>query len=179
MVAADEEARSGGQNKKSWFALYTKPHKEYLVQEVLRSNGVETYLPQIAVAVRRQDRRSMKPFLPQYLFASFDPEEQLIADMCWTPGLRCIVSAGGYPIAVPDEVVIYLRKRLKNLQAAGVSDSPFKKGEVVRIARGPLEGLEAIFDKQITPEGRVWVFLKVMSRLVKTELDFGDILPPC
>ena len=55
---------------------------------------------------------------------------------------------------------------------------PFEKGEPVHIHRGPLEGLEAIFDQQITPEGRVWVFLKVMSRLVRTELDLADILPP-
>ena len=177
-VTTNQAAQSGEENRKSWFALYTKPHKEYLVQEVLRSNGVETYLPQIAMMVQRRDRRSMKPFLPQYLFASFDPQEQLFSDVCWTPGLRCVVSAGGRPVAVPDEVVTYLRQRLKKLEATDVPDSPFKKGEVIRITQGPLEGLEAIFDKQITPKGRVWVFLKVMSRLVKTELDLKDILPP-
>jgi transcriptional antiterminator RfaH len=160
----------------NWYALYTKPHKEYLVQEVLRNNGMETFLPQIAVAVRRRDRRSMKPFLPQYLFAYFNPEEQRFADVCWTPGLRCIVSAGGRPVAVPDEVVMYLRRRLENMQMTDVPDSPFKKGEVIRIVRGPLEGLEAIFDQQITPKGRVLVFLNMMSRLVKTELDLEDII---
>jgi transcriptional antiterminator RfaH len=181
MVAVDDEVRSEGENKKSqlhcnWYALYTKPHKEYLVQEVLRNNGMETFLPQIAVAVRRRDRRSMKPFLPQYLFAYFNPEEQRFADVCWTPGLRRIVSAGGRPVAVPDEVVMYLRRRLENMQMTDVPDSPFKKGEVIRIVRGPLEGLEAIFDQQITPKGRVLVFLNMMSRLVKTELDLEDII---
>ena len=160
MVAADAEVWSKRENEKSqlhyqWYALYTKPHKEYLVQEVLCHNGVETYLPQVAVAIRRRDRRSMKPFLPQYLFAYFNPDEQRFADVCWTPGLRRIVSAGGRPVAVPDEVVMYLRRRLENMQTTDVPDAPFKKGEVIRIARGPLEGLEAIFDQQITPKGRV------------------------
>jgi len=181
MVAVDEEVWSEGENKKSqlrrnWYALYTKPHKEYLVQEVLHHNGVETYLPQIAVVVRRRDRRSMKPFLLQYLFAYFDPDEQRFADVCWTPGLRCIVSAGGRPVVVPDEVVMYLRRRLETMQTTDGLDAPFKKGEVLRIARGPLEGLEAIFDQQITPKGRVLVFLNVMSRLVKTELDLEDLI---
>lgn len=181
MVAIDEEARSKRENEKSqlrcrWYALYTNPHKEYLVQEVLRNNGVETFLPQIAVVVRRRDRRSMKPFLPQYLFAYFNPNEHRFADVCWTPGLRRIVSAGGRPVVVPDEVVMYLRRRLETMQMTDVSDAPFKKGEVIRIARGPLEGLEAIFDQQITPKGRVLVFLNVMSRLVKTELNLEDIL---
>ena len=181
MDEADEQVRSEGQSKKAqsqrnWYALYTKPHKEYLVQEVLRNNGVETYLPQVAVVVRRRDRRSMKPFLLQYLFAHFDPDEQHFTDICWTPGLRRIVSAGGRPVVVPDEVVMYFRRRLENMQTTDVFDAPFKKGEVIRIARGPLEGLEAIFDQQITPKGRVSVFLNVMSRLVKTELDLEDLI---
>ncbi|MBN2392353.1 MAG: hypothetical protein JXR84_16610 [Anaerolineae bacterium] len=181
MVAVNGEVRSEGENKKSqlhrnWYALYTKPHKEYLVQEVLRNNGVETYLPQIVKTVRRRDRRSMKPFLPQYLFARFDPDEQHFTNVCWTPGLRRIVSAGGRPVVVPDEVVVYLRGRLENMQTTDGPDAPFEKGEVVRITRGPLEGIEAIFDQQITPKGRVLVFLNVMSRLVKTELDLEDLI---
>jgi transcriptional antiterminator RfaH len=181
MDEADEQVRSEGQSKKArskrnWYALYAKPHKEYLVQEVLSTNGIETYLPQIPVVVRRRDRRSMKPFLPQYLFAHFDPDEQRFADISWTPGLRRIVSAGGRPVVVPDEVVMYLRRRLENMQETDVLDAPFKKGEVIRITHGPLEGLEAIFDQQITPKGRVLVFLNVMSRLVKTELDLEDLI---
>jgi len=181
MVAENGEARSEEENTKSqlhrhWYALYTKPHKEYLVQEVLRNNGVETYLPQIAVVEQRRDRRSMKPFLPQYLFAYFDPDGQHFANVRWTPGLRRIVSAGGHPLVVPDEVVAYLRRRLETMQTTDVPDSPFKKGEVVHIIRGPLEGIEAVFDQQITPKGRVLVFLNVMSRLVKTELDLGDLI---
>ncbi|MBN1875865.1 MAG: hypothetical protein JXA33_16705 [Anaerolineae bacterium] len=181
MVAVNGEVHSEEESKKAqlrrhWYALYTKPHKEYFVREVLRNNGVETYLPQIAVVVRRRDRRSMKPFLPQYLFAYFDPDEQHFADICWTPGLRRIVSAGGRPVVVPDEVVMYLRRRLENMQTTDVLDSPFKKGDVIRIARGSLEGLEAIFDQQITPKGRVLVLLNVMSRLVKTELDLEDLI---
>ena len=178
MVAADDNGQSEGDNRKHWYAFYTKPHKEYLVQEVLRGNGIETYLPQVATVVQRRDRRRMKPFLPQYLFASLDIGSQHFSNVRWTPGLRCVVSAGGCPVVVPDEVVRYLRRRLENFYVSDVPDSPFKKGEIVRISRGPLEGLEAIFDKQITPEGRVWVFLKVMRRLVRTELDLTDILPP-
>ncbi|MBN2006273.1 MAG: hypothetical protein JXA21_23165 [Anaerolineae bacterium] len=175
MTVTDGESNKP-QSHCNWYALYTKPHKEHLVQEVLSSNGVKIYLPQIPVVVRRRDRRSMKPFLPQYLFAYFDPNEQHFADVCWTPGLRRIVSAGGRPVVVPDEVVMYLRRRLETMQEIDVPDAPFKKGEVIRIPRGPLEGIEAIFDQQITPKGRVLVFLNVMSRLVKTELDLEDLL---
>lgn len=168
----------GGGAARHWFALYTKPHKEYLVQNVLSSTGVETYLPEVAVVQQRRDRRSMKPFFPHYLFARFDPQSDQLVKAQWTPGLRRIVSAGGRPVPVPDEVVTYLRHSLRKRVERDVPDSPYKKGDVVRVARGPLEGLEAIFDEQITPEGRVWVLLKVMSRLVRTELDLADLIPP-
>lgn len=178
MATAQEALSQDGTVDKRWFALYTKPHKEYLVQEVLRSRGVETYLPEIAVVERRKDRRSMKPFLPHYLFGRFNPQGERISNARWTPGLRRIVSAGQRPVPVPDEVVAYLQRRLEDAEDVDVPDSPFKKGDVVRVARGPLEGLEAIFDEQVSPEGRVWVFLKVMNRLVRTKLDMEDLIPP-
>lgn len=174
-VRSEEESEET-QLRCNWYALYTKPHKEYFVQEVLSSNGVEIYLPQIPVVMQRRDRRRMKPFLPQYLFAYFDPNAQRFADICWTPGLRRVVSTGGRPVVVPDEVVMYLRRRLMHMQETDIPEAPFKKGEVIHITRGPLEGLEAIFDEQITPKGRVVVFLNVMNRLVKTELDLEDLI---
>jgi transcriptional antiterminator RfaH len=161
----------------AWFALYTKPHKEYLVCDVLCSEGVETYLPEVAVVVCRKDRRSMCPFFPQYLFARFDPHDETGARVQWTPGLRRIVSTGGRPVPVPDEAVRYIRCRLEK-EVVTEPDSPFKKGQVVRVARGPLEGLEAVFDRRLSAKGRVRVFLKVMSRLVATELDLEDLLSP-
>lgn len=160
-----------------WFALYTKPHKEYFVQGHLRRQGIEVYLPEIAVAVRRRDRRDKKPFFPHYLFARFDPHAGCAAKLRWTPGLRRIVSAGGQPVSVPDEVVSYIRHRLAAMTQLEPEDH-FKKGEVVRIVRGPFEGLDAVFDRALSPDGRVRVFLQVMSRLVAAELDVEDLLLP-
>ena len=53
-----------------------------------------------------------------------------------------IVSSGGQPIPVPDYVVSYIQQRLERLANRGILDAPFKKGEVVQVAKGPLEGLE-------------------------------------
>ena len=111
MIGLDETGLDG----KRWFALYTKPHKEYMVQGLLRNHQVETYLPEIAVAVRRRDRRSKKPFFPHYLFARLDPRGDRMAKAQWTPGLRRIVSAGGQPIPIPDTVVAHIRRRRRSL----------------------------------------------------------------
>jgi transcriptional antiterminator RfaH len=161
---------------KRWYALYTKPHKEYLVQSLLRNQGVEVYLPEIAVAVRRRDRREKKPFFPHYLFARLDLEGRQVAKAQWTPGLRRIVSAGGRPVVVPDEAVAHIRQRLAKMVETEPK-GPFKRGDVIRVLRGPLEGLDVVFDRTLSPDGRVRVFLELVSRLVAAELDVADLLP--
>ncbi|MDF1514402.1 MAG: transcription termination/antitermination NusG family protein [Anaerolineae bacterium] len=169
---------NGAAETKSWYAVYTHPHKEYMVRSVLQANGVEVYLPEIAMVYQRRDRRAMKPFFPQYMFARFTPHGDDMAQARWTPGVRGLVSSGGQPTPVPDQVVEYIRQRLKDMVSRDIPDVPFKKGEVVQVARGPLEGLEGIFDSARSPGDRVIVLLAVMDRLVRTELDLADLISP-
>lgn len=159
-----------------WFALYTKPHKEYLVRDRLSGRGVDVYLPEVRVAVRRRDRREMRPFFPHYLFARLDWTEGLMAQLRWTPGLRRIVSADGQPVPVPDEVVAALRRCLADMGEIG-PEEPFHRGDLVQMIAGPFEGLEAVFERRLSPQGRVRVFLELMSRWVATDLDIEDLLP--
>jgi transcriptional antiterminator RfaH len=159
-----------------WFALYTKPHKEYLVRELLSAQEVEVYLPEIAVRTKRRDRRDKRPFFPHYMFARLDLQDGMIAKMRWTPGLRCIVSVGGQPVPVPDEVVQEVRRRLAAM-AQIEPEELFREGDVVHVTRGPFEGLDAVFDRRLSAQGRVRVFLQWMSRQVTAELDVEDLLP--
>jgi len=160
-----------------WFALYTKPHKEYLVRDLLSAQKVEVYLPEIAVKTRRRDRREKRPFFPHYLFARLDLQDSIIAKLRWTPGLRRIVAMGGRPVPVPDEVVQEIRRRLATI-AQVEPEEPFRQGDVVHVMRGPFEGLDAVFDRRLSAQGRVRVFLQWMSRRVAAELDVEDLLPP-
>jgi transcriptional antiterminator RfaH len=160
-----------------WFALYTKPHKEYLVRDLLSTQKVEVYLPEIAVKTKRRDRRAKRPFFPHYMFARLDPRDGMIAKLRWTPGLRSIVSMGGRPVPVSDEVVQEIRRRLVAM-AQVEPEGRFRRGDVVRVMRGPFEGLDAVFDRKLSAEGRVRVFLEWMSRQVAAELDVEDLLPP-
>jgi len=163
--------------QKHWFALYTKPHKEYLVRDLLSAQKVEVYLPEIAVKTRRRDRREKRPFFPHYLFARPDSQDRMIAKLRWTSGLRRIVSMGGRPVPVPDEVVQEIRRRLATI-AQVEPEEQFRQGDVVHVMRGPFEGLDAAFDRRLSAQGRGRVFLQWMSRWVAAELDLGDLLPP-
>ena len=160
-----------------WYALYTKPHKEYLVRDLLRNLDVDVYLPEIRVTSPRRGRRDTKPFFPHYLFACFDLQDGVTAKIRYTPGVRRIVAAGGRPVPVTDEVVTYIRRRLAKMSQRK-PEGPYQKGEKVRVVRGPFEGFDVVFDERLSPQGRVRVFLQLMDRLVAAEMDLGDLLPP-
>jgi transcriptional antiterminator RfaH len=160
-----------------WFVLYTKPHKEHWVRDILSTQKIEVYLPEIAVKTRRRDRRDKRPFFPHYMFARLDSRDGLFARLRWTPGLRSIVSMDGRPVPVPDGVVQEIRRRLADMTQVEPEDR-FRQGEVVRVLRGPFEGLDAVFDRRLSAQGRVRVFLQWMSRQVAAELDVEDLLSP-
>ncbi len=159
-----------------WFALYSKPHKEYFVRDHLGRQGIEVYLPEVSVAYPRRERRPAKPFFPHYLFARLDPLDARMADLRWTPGLRAVVSANGQPVPVPDDVISLLRQRLATMAPLRERE-PFREGERVRVTSGPFEGLEAVFDRRLSPQGRARVFLQLISRWVAAELDIEDLQP--
>jgi transcriptional antiterminator RfaH len=159
-----------------WFALYTKPHKEYAVRDHLAGKQIDVFLPEIRNKTQRRDRPARRPFFPHYLFARLDLGDGIMAHVPWTPGLRTIVSFGGRPAPIPDEMIAHIRRKAAEMLEAG-PEEPFAKGERVRVASGPFEGLDAMFDRTLSAQGRVRVFLECMHRLMATELDLDDLQP--
>ena len=51
----------------------------------------------------------------------------------------------------------------------------FTPGTRVRIRSGPLAGLEAIFDRPISREGRVLVLLEMLGRVGPAEVDEASL----
>ena len=162
--------------ERPWFALYTKPNREYAVRDHLTEKDVQVFLPEIQNKTQRRDRPARRPFFPQYRVARLDLENGVTASIPWTPGLRTIVSFGGRPAPIPHELIAHIRRRLAEMDAAGPAD-PFKQGEWVRVTGGPLEGLDAMFDRALSRNGRVRVFLACMNRLMAAELYLADLAP--
>lgn len=159
-----------------WLAIYTHPHKEAFVRDYLQAENLTVYLPQVRNKVQRADRPSSRPFFPHYLFMK-EPDAEILAELRWTPGIRKIVSFAGRPARIPDVVIQHLEARLKTFESA--EEETFKKGERVRIIRGPFEGMDAIFDSSLSGRDRVKVFFDLVNRMqVSVEMDKRDLLPP-
>jgi len=157
-----------------WYTLYTKPHKEHAVLGFLHEQGFTAYLPEEPNLIQRRDRRSHRPFFPQYLFLQHPGGEFSCENIKWTPGLRTVVSFGGSPASVPDALIRYIRERLE--ERAARKDLPFRPGQKVRFARGPFRGIEAVFDGRLSGKDRVRVLLDIVSRAqLSVEADVGDL----
>ena len=152
--------------------MHTKLHAERKVALALQRNDIEAFLPEMW---SEHKGRSVALF-PCYLFTRIDLEEEGVARLRWEPGVRHIVSYGDRPVPVPDEAIDLIRRNLENKGAVEhAARVYFKKGEIVRIRRGPFAELLAIFDGPSTPTRRVEVLIEFLGRLSQVRVDVDNL----
>ncbi len=156
-----------------WYALYTKPHREFQVEGLLRGAGIETYLPTLQRRLKRRDRPDRLVYFPCYLFARLDLEVSPRSSIAWMPGMRCIVCAGEEPAVVADDMIEMIRRRLQETEHTSYGN--LKQGDAVRITAGPLRDLEAVFEQPLSAAHRVRILLDVMGRMTAVEIDGTQI----
>ncbi len=171
MIATAVAATGAEVIDRSWFAVKTKPRSETQARVVLEHRGIEVYLPEIPARQRRDDpTRRREPLFPGYMFArlAMGTSEWVVARSA--PGIAYFVGSAGSPAPLPDVLVDEIRARLEARGRLGWQPV-YKTGERVVIDKGPFSGLEAVFDRMLSPRGRVRVFLEVVNRLVPLDLD--------
>jgi transcriptional antiterminator RfaH len=160
-----------------WYALRSKPRKEDVVWKQARDQGFEVFYPRLRVNPVNPRARKVKPYFPGYLFVRVDLEAVGRSVFEWMPHAVGLVSFGGEPASVPDNLVFAIRQRVEEIAAVGgeVFDG-LRQGDRVRINYGPFEGYEAIFDARVPGNERVRVLLQFISkRHVPVELDVAHI----
>lgn len=128
----------------NWFCLRSEPKREHVAAANLRDRvTVEVFAPRIRSA--RTTRRGMATTLtealfPGYLFARFAYPDQ-VRHVVSTTGVTGIVSFGGRPPAVADDVIHYLQREVAH--ADQVPAAPvFEEGTWVRILSGCFQYIE-------------------------------------
>jgi transcriptional antiterminator RfaH len=173
--SGDLSGRQVTQRMEQWYTLYTKPNAEYQVEASLQKRGIQTYLPEIGSQGTGHER-ARKPFFPCYLFIKVDLKTVGISQVQWTPGLRRVITFDDRPVPMPDEVVERIRHKLEGMNATvGRPGDTFQLGETVRITRGPLQGMPAIFDGPSTPAERVRVLLAFLGHASRAYVSVTDL----
>ena len=156
-----------------WYVIHSKPHKEELLSEQLTVRKIEHYYPRLHVKPVNPRCRKVKPYFPGYLFVWINLELLGLSYMVWLPGVAGLVTFGGEPADVAQNLIDAIRQRVNEVnQAGGLAINGFKKGETIIIQEGPFAGYEAIFNVSLPGSERVKVLLKLMNdqRQVPLEL---------
>ncbi len=163
---------------KSWCAAFTKPRQEDVASEHLTRQGFRTYLPKLKQPKRRRDRwvEAIEPLFPRYLFVELDFGAHDISPIRSTRGVVGLVRFGLSPATAPMGFVEALMAAEDKASACHLTRlDPFRKGDRVIIASGPLAGTNAIFDEP-TGQGRVTLLLDLLGRTNCVQVDRNQIV---
>ncbi len=163
---------------KAWYLIHSKPRLEAVAREQLQRQGYETYLPLAPVRRRKRGRTfsDVGPMFPRYLFIHLSDKTDDWGPIRSTIGVTNLVRFAQSPARAPDTLITVLKQREddKGIQCLAVTD--FKQGDKVRIAEGPFEGYEAVFEAHSSKE-RVILLLQIAQKHINLKLDEALIEP--
>ncbi len=158
---------------RAWYAVYTKFHHEKSAANLLENKNFEVFLPVYRSVHRWKDRNQMVilPLFPCYLFLKTELERKL--DVLRTAGVQWIVENAGEACSIPEPEIEAVRKIC--CVGTRIQPHPFlKQGDLVRIRKGPLLGMEGYF---VRTKGkyRVVVSVELVCKSVAVEVDLADV----
>lgn len=176
LMSSHQSPVTSHQSRLLWYVLKTKPCAEEQVRQRLTKADFEVFYPRIKTVVRGKFKSvtRFKSLFPSYLFARLNlTDADVYHKIRYTRGIHRILGNGDFPVPVPDEMVKVIQVRVNS---DGVLEQlVFKKGDSVRIRRGPLRDLIGVLEKPVSAAGRVRVLLEVMRKVVRTELSCSEI----
>lgn len=178
----------------SWYVLSAEPGADRVLMqqgvwvspllERIRDIGFDAYQPrERAMKTRRRKRVEVcNPLFPGYVFVRFDEWHDDWQRLLDVRGVEDVLSNCDRPCRVSDLAVETLRRA----EDAGAFDrtpdsSPFKVGELVRIAEGPFAGLHARVEHLIaklrsaTASKRVKVLMDFLGSKTIIELPIASV----
>lgn len=161
----------------NWFAVQTRYRHEQRVAADLAAKSVEHYLPLLHEVHQWKDRsRAVDlPAFSGYLFVRLVPSVENRVRVLETAGVVRMLGTNGSPESVTESEIASLRLSLNSGRPC--SRHPYLAvGTPVRIARGPLAGIEG----QLVGHAnslRIVVSISSIGQAVSVELSNSDVLP--
>ena len=125
-----------------WYAVYTKARFEKRVQEKLKEQGIEAYLPLIKTMRQWSDRKKMVeiPLFSSYVFVRID--RRFYDQVLQTHGVVKYVTFEGKAAAIPPEQIDSLKIIVNSNEKVETTWEKRKKGDRVVVTAGSLKGLK-------------------------------------
>lgn len=150
---------------KNWYAVFCKPHKDFIAQEHLQRQGYDIFLPRIQQRKRQRNQYRIvtESMFPRYLFARLDDCDENWAPIRSTVGVSGLVRMGSHVPVVPDTIIAELLRRCDADHCIPLPmEAPLQRNDRVLILDGPLVGMEALFQAR-NSQDRVIILLNLIE----------------
>jgi transcriptional antiterminator RfaH len=154
-----------------WYVVHTKVRQEQTAYDNLARQGYAVYLPRIKIFKRLRGRQQVQfePLFPRYMFFQPKSSAHSIAPAKSTLGVTSLVRFGQEPALMRPETLDGIRDfEARRNQAPDLEISPFQPGGRVRIADGPLVGLEGLVSE--VSQHRIIVLMQLLGQSTRVRL---------
>ena len=152
-------------NRPYWYVIHTHALQENRAERNLNVLGVETFNPKLKErrtnAARKKSTHIVKSLFSSYIFAYFDAQ-LMRHQICFTRGVRNVVSFNGSPVPVAQEIIDLLKSRVEEDGLVRIGQ-PFAYGDKVMILKGPLADLYGVFEEYLNDSDRVVILLSAVN----------------
>jgi transcriptional antiterminator RfaH len=129
-------------DQKRWYAVYTRSRAEKKTFKSLVVAGYEAYLPLYKTLRQWSDRKKMVtlPLIPSYVFVKIiEKEYRKVLEM---DGVVAFIKFERQLVSIPERQIEDMQRLMESGAEIKAITEHVEKGDVVRIASGPLRGIE-------------------------------------
>jgi transcription antitermination factor NusG len=165
------------ENELHWYALHTRARHEKSIEQRLREQGMETFVP-ITTEVHRWSDRKKKvevPLFSCYVFVRCALSAEDRMRVYQVESVHGFVGSRGASLQIPDEQIESIQKVLS--QTAPWRSYPFLKvGQRVRVRGGAMDGVEGAFVSENGDHSLI-ISIDAIQRSMAVRIDGYDVEP--
>lgn len=162
-----------------WYAIRTKPRKEFFAKANFENQDITVFLPVTKRITRhaRKVKEVLSPLFPGYLFLHLDPEVHNWVSISSTRGAIGPVRFGDYYPPVPDWFIQGLKERMdeSGVIPVGMKEAyGFAPGDRVKVTGPNQTVIEGIL-KALDGKDRAIILVEILKRQVATKVPLSSV----
>src|ERR671923_2640779 len=170
---------------KQWYIVHTFSGYEHkakaALEERVKALGKQDYFGEILVPVEKvvelvkgKKRTSSRKFFPGYILVNMELNDDTWHVVKETSKVTGFVG-GNNPVAIPDEEVMKITRRMEEGAEKPRPKVLFEVGETVRVTDGPFLNFSGVVEDVKPDKGKLRVMVSIFGRATPVELEFMQV----
>jgi transcriptional antiterminator NusG len=159
----------------NWYALFVKTGEEEtlkrFIEVLIPTDQFRILIPKRKIRERRQGKvyEKIKTLLPGYVLIYAHIDVEFYYKLRRIPHLLAILKDKYEPVQIRDEEISVILALTNQSDVIGFSEI-YKEGDVIRVRKGPLVGLEGIIESYDHRKQRLKIAINFMGKTKRIDL---------